>query len=76
MRTIFYGPADWLVDRTNARQRRAINFWFLVAWLVPGIPVWIALRSSLWFVGFMSIWAIWTSHWGSLAAETPVEEES
>jgi len=31
---LFYGPGDWLVEHTTARQRRAVNFWLLIAWIV------------------------------------------
>lgn len=70
-----FGPPDWLAHQLTARDRRAINFWLLVGWIVPGLPVWLALRNVLWFVGFMSIWAIWVGHLGAVAAETPVEAE-
>ena len=76
MSRIFHGPAEWLVRRTSARTRRAINFWLLAFWIVPGVVVWYVLRDVLWFVGFMSIYAIWTGHLGALSAETPVEEET
>ena len=44
-------------------------------WLGPGTALWLSLRNDLWFVGFMSVWAIWVGHLGAVAAETPVEEE-
>jgi hypothetical protein len=72
---LFYGPPEWFVRRTSARTRRAINFWLVVIWLVPGTAVWIYWRDALWFVGFMSIFALWWSGWGGFSAETPVEEE-
>lgn len=72
---IFYGPGDWLVAHTDRRGRAAINFWLLILWFVPGIFIWFLLRDALWFVGFMSIYAIWTGHLGALSAETPVENE-
>lgn len=71
----FYGPPDWIAVHTTARDRRAINFWLLVLWLGPGLAVWVILRSALWFIGFMSIYAIWTGHLGAASAETPVEPE-
>ena len=37
--------------------------------------LWIALRNELWFVGFMSLYAIWVTHLAGWAAETPVESE-
>jgi len=38
--------------------------------------IWIILRNALWFVGFMSLYAIWVTHLAGWAAETPVEPES
>lgn len=38
-------------------------------------PTWIILREALWFVGFMSLYAIWITHLAGWAAETPVEHE-
>lgn len=73
---IFYGPGDWLVVHTTRRQRTAINFWLLVLWLVPGTIVWLIFKDALWFVGAMSIYAIWVGHLGALSAETPVEHEA
>ena len=37
--------------------------------------MWIILRDALWFVGFMSLYAIWVTHIAGWAAETPVEAE-
>lgn len=68
-------PSDWLTSCLTARDRRTINFWLLIVWLLPGALIWYVLRDALWFVGFMSIYAIWISHWTAVAAETPVETE-
>jgi hypothetical protein len=65
----------WLVEHTSAAQRRTIHFWLTVLWLTVGTALWIALRDDLWFVGFMSLYAIWISHLTGWAAETPVEAE-
>jgi hypothetical protein len=43
--------------------------------MVPGTVIWIVLRNELWFVGFMSLYAIWVTHLAGWSAETPVEEE-
>lgn len=75
VRRAFYWPSEHLVAHTDARTRRAINFWLLVLWLLPGTALWLALRDALWFVGFMSLYAIWITHFGSYSAETPVEAE-
>jgi hypothetical protein len=76
MSHIFHAPSEWLCRRTSAKTRRAINFWLLVFWIFPGIAIWLLFRNVIWFIGFMSIYAIWTGHLGALAAETPVEEET
>jgi hypothetical protein len=75
LRRIWYGPPEWIAQSTSAKQRRAINFWLFVVWLIPGFIIWLTLRDALWFVGFMSVWAIWVGHLSTVAAETPVEEE-
>lgn len=67
--------SEWFVRRTTAKSRRALNFWLFLIWLVPGTAVWLWLRDALWFVGFMSLYAIWVTHWSGFSAETPVEEE-
>jgi hypothetical protein len=66
---------EWVVDRTSARQRRTLHYWLTIGWVTAGTAVWLALRDALWFVGFMSLYAIWISHLTGWAAETPVEPE-
>lgn len=73
---IFYWPSDWYVAHTTQRQRAAINTWLLLVWIFPGLLVWFVLKSAIWFIGFMSIYAIWTGHLGAASAETPVEPEN
>ena len=75
MRRCFFGPGDWLTLQSSARSRRALAAWVLIFSIVPGLPVWFVLRSSVAFVGFLSILAITFSAWGILSAETPVESE-
>jgi hypothetical protein len=75
LRRIWYGPPEFIARRTTAKQRLALNFWVLVLWLGPGTLLWLHLRNALWFVGFMSVWAIWVGHLDAVAAETPVQEE-
>jgi hypothetical protein len=70
-----YGPPDWISESLSARDRRTINFWLLILWIFPGALIWWLLKNELWFIGFMSIYAIWVSHLTAVAAETPVEEE-
>jgi hypothetical protein len=52
-----------------------IHYWATVLWLTVGLVAWILLRNALWFVGFMSLYAIWITHLAGWAAETPVESE-
>ena len=74
MRKFFTG--EWVVDKTSAQQRRVIHYWATVLWLTVGLVAWILLRNALWFVGFMSLYAIWITHLAGWAAETPVESEA
>ena len=78
------GPADlmnkwltgeWAVQRTSAKTRRMLHYWATALWLTAGTVIWIVLRDVLWFVGFMSLYAIWITHLAGWAAETPVEDE-
>ena len=71
----FYALPDRFVLHTDARMRRAINFWFFVLWMTFGSILWFILKDALWFVGFMSLYALWATHFGAFSAETPVEEE-
>ena len=66
---------EWLISRTNARQRRMVHYWLTILWLTVGVVFWMLLRNALWFVGFMSLYAIWITHLAGWAAETPVEGE-
>lgn len=72
---LFYDLPDKFVLHTNARLRRAINFWLLIAWLTVGSVLWFVLMNVLWFIGFMSLYALWATHFGGFSAETPVEAE-
>jgi hypothetical protein len=66
---------EWVIRRTSARQRRIVHYWLTIFWLTIGLIVWLVERDALWFVGFMSLYAIWITHLAGWAAETPVEEE-
>ena len=52
-----------------------IHYWLTLLWLTVGLVLWLILREALWFVGFMSLYAIWITHLAGWAAETPVEPE-
>ena len=67
---------EWAIERTSAQTRRALHYWLTILWVTAGTVVWIVLRDALWFVGFMSLYAIWVTHLAGWAAETPVEPES
>ena len=66
---------EWVIDRTSAKQRRVAHYWLTIIWFTVGLGLWIVLRNELWFVGFMSLYAIWITHLAGWAAETPVENE-
>lgn len=66
---------EWAIEKTDAAQRRMIHYWLTLSWLIIGFPVWLTLRNVIWFVGFMSLYAIWITHLAGWAAETPVEPE-
>ena len=66
---------EWVCDHTTAKQRRVVHYWLTILWFTVGLAVWIILRDALWFVGFMSLYAIWITHLAGWAAETPVETE-
>jgi hypothetical protein len=61
----FYGPSDWLVENTTARDRRAFGFWNIVTRLLDP-----AVRRAVLFV-VLSIVALFPN----VTSETPVEEE-
>lgn len=66
---------EWLVARSTAKQRRVLHYWLTLFWLTIGFVLWLVLRDALWFVGFMSLYAIWISHFAGWSSETPVETE-
>ena len=70
-----YLSGEWVIAGTNAKQRRVLHYWLTIVWFTAGLVLWIALRNDLWFVGFMSLYAIWITHLAGWAAETPVEPE-
>jgi hypothetical protein len=67
---------EWFIEHTSARRRRVIHYWATILWLTVGLVAWLILRNVLWFVGFMSLYAIWITHLAGWAAETPVEPEA
>lgn len=67
---------EWAIQKFDAQQRRVLHYQLMLSWIVVGFPVWLVLRDVIWFVGFMSLYAIWITHMTGWAAETPVEEET
>lgn len=66
---------EWVIERSSAKQRRLFHYWLTIIWFTIGLALWLVLRDDLWFVGFMSLYAIWITHLAGWAAETPVEQE-
>lgn len=64
---IFHGPSDWLVEKTNARDRRAFGFWTLALACAGAV----FFGSDVLYVTILSLLALMPN----LTSETPVEEE-
>lgn len=64
---IYYGPSDWIVEKTNARDRRAFGFWTLVFSIIGAI----FFGRTVLFVSILSIIALIPN----VTSETPVEGE-
>ncbi len=61
---------------TSARFWRRFHLWALVLWMGPGAVVsWLAKDSVPW-VAFMSLYAIWTGHFGAWQAARAEGETS
>lgn len=67
MRRLFFGPPDWLVQRFDARDRRAFGFWTIVGAIVGAC----FFGSDVLYVTVLSIFALVPN----FASETPVEDE-
>lgn len=65
---IYYGPWDWLVTATSARDRRAFGGWTLIL-AVIGSFFW---GGKVFYVTILSLIALVPN----VSSETPVEEES
>lgn len=75
MTRLFFGPSDWISDRSSARVRRAIGFWLGVFFLGPVSLLSIPLRAELWWLLTLSLAALVLSCFAITFAETPVETE-
>lgn len=71
---LFYGPGDWMGERFNARQRRAIAAWVLIIIAIT-VPIRYHWKDAVWLVWAISEAALILSMWGVVSAETPVEEQ-
>lgn len=64
---LFYGPSEWIVDRTTSRQRRAFGFWTFSLSCVGAV----FFGREVLYVTALSILALIPN----FSSETPVEEE-
>lgn len=71
---LIYGPGDWMGERFNARERRAIAAWVLIL-IVVTVPVRYFWKDQVWLVWAISEVALVLAMWGVVSAETPVEAE-
>jgi VanZ family protein len=53
---------------------RRINFWLMVLWIFPGLPISFALRNSVPWIVFLSVYAIIATHNAGWRADVPDEE--
>lgn len=67
MRTLIYGPPDWLVTRFTAADRRAFGFWTIVLAAIGAVP----FGREVLYVTVLSVVALIPN----FTSETPVEGE-
>lgn len=67
IRRLIYGPPDWLVEHTSARDRRAFGFWTLIACIVGSV----FFGNKVWWIAILSLIALVPN----VSSETPVEQE-
>jgi hypothetical protein len=65
---------EWFIDRSSAHRRRVIHYWATILWLTVGLVAWAILRNALWFVGFMSLYAIWVNTHRRLCSGKPLSK--
>lgn len=53
---------------------RRFNFYAMLAWIVPGIPLSYVLRNSVPWLVFLSVYAIITTHMTGWRADVPNDE--
>lgn len=59
----------------SAQTGRRIHLALLALWVLVGIPVSFALRNSIAWIVFLSVYAIVVGHWSGFSAERPTEVE-
>jgi hypothetical protein len=64
---VFYGPPDWLIDKIDARTRRAIGFWTVVLAVIGAF----FFGRQVLYVTVLSVIALIPN----FSSETPVETE-
>jgi hypothetical protein len=53
---------------------RRFNFWAMILWCFPGIPISYYLKNSVPWVVFLSVYAIIATHMTGWRADVPDEE--
>jgi hypothetical protein len=60
----------------SAQTGRRVHLALLTLWVLVGIPVSYALRTSITWLVFLSVYAIVVGHWSGFSAERPTEVEN
>jgi hypothetical protein len=55
---------------------RRFNFWAMLLWIFPGVPISFVLKDSVPWVVFLSVYAIIATHMAGWRADVPDEEVS
>jgi hypothetical protein len=55
---------------------RRFNFWAMLLWIFPGVPISFILKDSVPWVVFLSVYAIIATHMAGWRADVPDEEVS
>lgn len=71
---LFYGPSDWLAERTSARERRAWGFWLGVVFVLATALTWTSVEKTL-AVRVLQLVTLLLLCWTIVTTETPVETE-
>lgn len=71
---VFFGPPDWLIDKVDARTRRAFGFWTVVFAVFGTVLLKVFEVSDLWWLLWLTVLSI-LALIPNFSSETPVEEE-